>query len=132
LHAASAAHLSFPIGALPINQDDFVRTLPEDKRKRGIELRRIFEAFEGGPNGKADGLLDLAELGELMKSLGSQLTRAELEQLIEELDVNGDGQVGWRPLERPGGKGEGGRSCWRDGRIILSLSGEAPDGVARS
>jgi len=42
--------------------DDYVRSLPEEKRKRGSELREIFEAFEGGPSGKKDGLLDLKVL----------------------------------------------------------------------
>jgi Ca2+-binding EF-hand superfamily protein len=93
-----------------------VRTLPEEKRKRGIELKRIFEAFEGGPSGKADGLLDLSELGMLMKSLGSQLTQAELEQLIEELDVNGDGQVGGGSLR---GKG---RAWARSGRTGINAA----------
>lgn len=84
-----------------------MRTLPEDKRKRGIELKRIFEAFEGG-DGKPDGFLNLGELGELMKSLGSQLTGAELEQLIEELDVNKDKQVGGGRRAAPGDWGGGG------------------------
>jgi len=71
--------------------EEFLRSLPEEKRKRGLELKQVFEAFDTG--GEADGQLDLRELGELMKSMGTSLEKAELLQLVEELDSNGDGAV---------------------------------------
>ena len=54
-------------------------------------MKEVFAAFDS--TGEADGSLQLGELGALMASLGSNLEEAELKQLVEELDVNSDGEV---------------------------------------
>ena len=70
---------------------DYLASLPKEKQKRAHELQEVFAAFDS--TGEADGSLQLGELGALMASLGSNLEEAELKQLVEELDVNSDGEV---------------------------------------
>jgi Ca2+-binding EF-hand superfamily protein len=53
------------------------------------ELRRAFATFDCD----GSGYIDVTELDTLMKKLGQNLTRAELQETLEVVDENGDGTV---------------------------------------
>lgn len=53
------------------------------------ELREAFKAFDR--NG--DDIIDAAELRLVMSKLGEQLTDAEIDEMIQTADRDGDGQV---------------------------------------
>jgi len=56
---------------------------PED------ELREAFKLFDKD----GSGTISTSELREVMKSLGEQLTNGEVEEMMREADVDGDGQI---------------------------------------
>ncbi|CAN0065074.1 unnamed protein product [Discosporangium mesarthrocarpum] len=54
--------------------------------------RQIREAFKFFDKDKS-GAIDCKELGDIMRQLGAKLTDQEIELLVKEADVDGDGQV---------------------------------------
>lgn len=65
------------------------------------ELREAFKVFDKDGNG----FISAAELRHVMTNLGEKLSDAEVDEMIREADVDGDGQVGL-VLRRRGGEGE--------------------------
>ncbi|CAJ0952122.1 unnamed protein product, partial [Mesorhabditis belari] len=55
------------------------------------DLRKAFQVFDKDQNG----FISAEELRHVMTSLGDSLTEQEVEEMIEEADVNGDGQVNY-------------------------------------
>lgn len=55
------------------------------------ELRQAFRVFDR--NG--DGYISAAELRHVMTSLGEKLTEEEVDEMIREADVDGDGRIQW-------------------------------------
>ncbi|KAF0889338.1 hypothetical protein E2562_023641 [Oryza meyeriana var. granulata] len=60
------------------------------------ELREAFKVFDKDK----DGLISAAELRHVMISLGEKLTDEEVEQMIREADLDGDGQVNFDEFVR--------------------------------
>lgn len=56
------------------------------------EIREAFSLFD--KNG--DGVITISELGRVMRSLGQNPTEAELEAIINEFDISGDGSIGFQ------------------------------------
>ncbi len=56
-----------------------------------IELRESFKVFD--KNG--DGYISASELRHVMITLGEKLTDEEVEEMIREADIDGDGQVNY-------------------------------------
>ncbi|XP_030599013.1 calcium-binding protein 7 isoform X2 [Archocentrus centrarchus] len=63
-------------------------TLPEDEVE---EIREAFKVFDRDGNG----FISKQELGMAMRSLGYMPNEVELEVIIQRLDMDGDGQVGF-------------------------------------
>ena len=60
------------------------------------DLRDAFKVFD--KNG--DGFISAAELKCAMTTLGERLTEQEVSDMIEEADVNGDGQIDYEGICR--------------------------------
>lgn len=67
-------------------QADVVNDLPESLVKDLVEAFKMFDR-----NG--DGKISCVELGTVLRSLGENLSEAELEQMIKDVDVDGDGEI---------------------------------------
>jgi calmodulin len=63
--------------------------LTEDKI---AEFREAFEIFDKDK----DGYITIKELGEIMKNLGQSPTEAELQDMINEVDVDGNGNIDFK------------------------------------
>ena len=63
--------------------------LTEDKI---AEFKEAFEIFDKD----RDGFITIKELGEIMKNLGQTPTDAELQDLINEVDVDGNGNIDFK------------------------------------
>lgn len=63
--------------------------LTEDKI---AEFREAFEIFDKDK----DGYITIKELGEIMKNLGQTPTDAELQDMINEVDVDGNGNIDFK------------------------------------
>ena len=84
------------------------------------ELRAAFRVFDKDNNGT----IDTAELRQLMKSIGEDLTDEQIEEMIREADQDGDGSIDCKsPFLVFGGRGwvwfEGGVS--EEGRGSFSV-----------
>jgi len=73
----------------PPTYDQLMSTLEGDKRKKAIDLKESFDKFDDDNSDS----LEVKELMPLMNSLGINLDDAQVEQLMAELDFNGDGSV---------------------------------------
>lgn len=74
-----------------IDFDEFM-SLMSKKLKDGDtdeELREAFQFFDKDKNG----VIDAKELRIVMNNLGENLTDDEIEEMIKEADINGDGQI---------------------------------------
>lgn len=82
-----------------IDFDEFVTMMlrqmktPQDEE---IELRESFKVFD--KNG--DGYISAGELRQVMMTLGEKLTDDEVEEMIREADVDGDGLVNYEEFVR--------------------------------
>jgi calmodulin len=63
--------------------------LTEDKI---AEFREAFEIFDKN----RDGYITIKELGEIMKNLGQTPTEAELTDMINEVDIDGNGNIDFK------------------------------------
>ncbi len=54
-----------------------------------MEFKEVFSLFDKD----GDGTIDTNELGTVMRALGQNPTSQEIDQMIEEVDVNGDGDI---------------------------------------
>ena len=72
------------------------------------ELREAFKVFDKDGNG----FISAAELRHVMTNLGEKLTDEEVDEMIREADLDGDGQVNYD-----------GETCWIECHVVLlSLS----------
>ena len=55
------------------------------------EIKEAFRVFDKD----GDGLISIAEMREVMTNLGENLTDEELDEMIQEADTDGDGQVNY-------------------------------------
>ncbi|CAG8831828.1 11091_t:CDS:2, partial [Gigaspora margarita] len=55
------------------------------------ELKEAFKVFDKDNNG----LISAAELKQVMNSIGEKLTDEEIDEMIHEADVDGDGQINY-------------------------------------
>ncbi|XP_041027213.1 calmodulin-2/4-like isoform X3 [Juglans microcarpa x Juglans regia] len=55
------------------------------------ELKEAFRVFDKGQNG----FIFAAELRHVMSNLGEKLTDEEVDEMIREVDVDGDGQISY-------------------------------------
>ena len=55
------------------------------------DIKEAFKVFDKD----GDGLISAAELRAVMKNLGEQLTDQEVDEMIREADIDGDGQVNY-------------------------------------
>lgn len=55
------------------------------------DLQKDFKVFDKGDSGK----LNAAELRHIMTNLGEKLTDEEVDEMIKEADINGDGQIAY-------------------------------------
>merc|ERR1719516_631279 len=55
------------------------------------EIREAFKVFDS--NG--DGFINRQELGYVMENLGQKMEKEEIEALINEIDIDGDGQINY-------------------------------------
>lgn len=60
--------------------------ITEEQRNQFKEAFRLFDK-------SGTGVISARELGNLMKSLGQTPTEAELRDLVNEIDINGDGEI---------------------------------------
>ena len=56
------------------------------------ELEQAFRMFDKD----GDGFIDAAELRHLLTNLGEKLTEAEVDEMIREVDIDGDGKVDYQ------------------------------------
>jgi calmodulin len=56
------------------------------------ELREAFEIFDRNK----DGFITIKELGEIMKNLGQAPTESELQDMINEVDIDGNGNIDFK------------------------------------
>uniref|UniRef100_A0A0D9Y176 EF-hand domain-containing protein n=1 Tax=Leersia perrieri TaxID=77586 RepID=A0A0D9Y176_9ORYZ len=68
----------------------------EEEDDADEELREAFKVFDKDQ----DGLISAAELRHVMISLGEKLSDEEVEQMIREADLDGDGQVNFDEFVR--------------------------------
>ena len=63
----------------------------ERASQQADELKRAFEIFDKDGNGT----ISAAELRHVMTNLGEKLTDEEVDEMIREADVDGDGQINY-------------------------------------
>ena len=72
------------------------------------EIREAFRVFDKDGNG----FISAAELRHVMTNLGEKLTDEEVDEMIREADIDGDGQVNYEGVYNL-------KSCSRDPKALL-------------
>ncbi|GJM95224.1 hypothetical protein PR202_ga11934 [Eleusine coracana subsp. coracana] len=72
------------------------KTADKDDHDADEELREAFKVFDKDQNG----YISATELRHVMINLGEKLTDEEVEQMIREADLDGDGQVNYDEFVR--------------------------------
>lgn len=76
-----------------IDFDEFLQMMARKMRDTDTteELKEAFKVFDKDGNG----FISASELRHVMKSLGERLTDEEVDEMIKEADLDGDGQVNY-------------------------------------
>jgi Ca2+-binding EF-hand superfamily protein len=69
--------------------DEMIDLMPEELRKKAIELKEAFVLFDSDKSGE----LSTSEVGDLLRTLGIKVTPATLDHLVKTLDIDGSGTV---------------------------------------
>ena len=64
---------------------------PAERDKEEAEIREAFKVFDKDNNG----FISPAELRHVMRNLGEEMTEDEVDEMIKEGDIDGDGQVNY-------------------------------------
>eukprot|EP00612_Vaucheria_litorea_P002478 CAMPEP_0171459286 /NCGR_PEP_ID=MMETSP0945-20130129/4630_1 /TAXON_ID=109269 /ORGANISM="Vaucheria litorea, Strain CCMP2940" /LENGTH=149 /DNA_ID=CAMNT_0011985273 /DNA_START=27 /DNA_END=476 /DNA_ORIENTATION=- len=81
-------------GSGNIDFDEFLRMMAKsmnEERNADEEMLAAFQVFDRDGNG----LISIDELKQVMIELDQQLTNTQLEELVKQADVNGDGQINY-------------------------------------
>ena len=81
------------LGSGTIEFDEFVTMMMAKREEcnREEEIKEAFRLFDKDGNG----YISACELRSLMQSLGEKLTDEEVDEMIREADIDGDGQVNY-------------------------------------
>lgn len=84
-------------GDMEIDFDEFLILMKSriGTRDPEQELRDAFKVFDTDDSGA----IDRKELKRLMKKLGQQLTEAEIDAMMSEVDENGDGEISFEEFK---------------------------------
>jgi len=74
-----------------IDFPEFLVMMSRQMRESEDEIKEAFKVFDKDGTGS----ISAAELRHVMSNLGEKLTDAEIEEMVREADVNGDGQVNY-------------------------------------
>uniref|UniRef100_A0A7S1THJ8 EF-hand domain-containing protein n=1 Tax=Compsopogon caeruleus TaxID=31354 RepID=A0A7S1THJ8_9RHOD len=77
---------------------EFVTLMARKMRNsdKDVEIREAFNVFDSDGDGK----ISATELRKIMHNLGERLTDEEINQMIREADVNGDGEIDYEEFVR--------------------------------
>jgi calmodulin len=75
-----------------IDFDEFCTLMSRNKMGTSSEEDEIFEAFKVFDK-DGNGFISASELRQVMAGLGKKLTDEEVDDIIREVDINGDGQI---------------------------------------
>jgi len=81
-----------------IEFDEFLQLMARKMQDTDTEeeIREAFKVFDKDNNG----FISAAELRHVMTNLGEKLTEAEVDEMIREADVDGDGQINYEEFCR--------------------------------
>lgn len=84
-----------------IDYPEFIRLMESHPAKVGEELRAedIVEAFRAFDR-DGNGLITASEIKSSMEAMGQRITDAEVQEMIREADVNGDGMINYEEFAR--------------------------------
>eukprot|EP00090_Calanus_glacialis_P003722 TRINITY_DN12747_c0_g1_i1.p1 TRINITY_DN12747_c0_g1~~TRINITY_DN12747_c0_g1_i1.p1 ORF type:complete len:150 (-),score=65.32 TRINITY_DN12747_c0_g1_i1:123-572(-) len=78
-------------GSIDFPEFLMMMSLKSDSENAEDEIREAFQVFDGDGNG----FINRQELACVMGNLGEALTPAEIQGMIDEADVDGDGQINY-------------------------------------
>lgn len=89
----SLTHFSFVTGNGTIDFPEFLTMMARKMKDTDSEeeIREAFRVFDKDGNG----FISAAELRHVMTNLGEKLTDEEVDEMIREADIDGDGQVNY-------------------------------------
>lgn len=82
---------SWFLGNKTIDFEEFVIMMQRNHMSKEEELKQAFKLFDTNN----DNYISAEELKKVMVNLGENLTMEEIEEMIREADVDGDGQVSY-------------------------------------
>ncbi|CEP11988.1 hypothetical protein [Parasitella parasitica] len=87
-----------------IDFDEFLSLVKSFKQEEGDtnDLQEAFRVFDADGNG----MIDRSELQKVMLSLNENLSEEEIDAMINEADVNGDGQISFDEFKEMMGGGK--------------------------
>lgn len=79
-----------------IDFDEFIQMMPAASRNERAEnaeeeMREAFQIFDADGNGK----ITSEELRLIMENLGEKLTDEEIDDMVKEADIDGDGEINY-------------------------------------
>ncbi|XP_040154875.1 calmodulin-beta-like [Anopheles arabiensis] len=76
-----------------IEWEEFV-ALMKNKSREPVDEKELYAAFKVFDR-NGDGFLSVDELSDVMQNFGERLTQRELEDLLAEADIDGDGRINY-------------------------------------